>query len=175
MPTGTNEPTFEMENTIPRFDSGTANGVLIVLTFSEALDPDSLPPGAAFFINTITTNVSVDNVSIAGAIVTLTVSPPILVDQTVEVSNNAYDGAGYVPLKDFAGNEGHTCRADRPLHDHEQHAIRTTNDPACRTRRRTSEVSLEKSSRHSRIHRPRIPSRCRLLSTIGHRMDPNHQ
>ena len=104
-PTGTDEPTFELDNTIPAFDSGTANGVLIVLTFSEALDPDSLPPGAAFFINTITTNVSVDNVSIAGAIVTLTVSPPILVDQTVEVSNNAYDGAGYVPLKDFAGNE----------------------------------------------------------------------
>ena len=105
MPTGTNEPTFEMENTIPTFVSGTANGTMIVLTFSEALDPDSLPPGAAFFINTITTNVSVDNVSIAGAILTLTVSPPILVDQTVEVSNNAYDGAGYVPLKDFAGNE----------------------------------------------------------------------
>ena len=104
-PTGTDEPTFEMDNTSPTFDSGTANGVLIVLTFSEALDPDSLPPGAAFFINTITTNVSVDNVSIAGTMVTLTVTPPILVDQTVEVSNNAYDGAGYVPLKDFAGNE----------------------------------------------------------------------
>ena len=43
-PTGTNEPTFEMDNTIPTFVSGTANGVLIVLTFSEALDPDSLPP-----------------------------------------------------------------------------------------------------------------------------------
>ena len=93
-----------MENTIPSFVSGTANGVLIVLTFSEALDPDSLPPGAAFDIST-NNSVTVDNVSIAGAIVTLTVTPAILVDQHVVVSNNAYDGAGYVPLKDFAGNE----------------------------------------------------------------------
>ena len=105
MPTGTNEPTFEMDKIAPTFDSGTANETMIVLTFSEALYPDSRPPGAAFFINTISTNVSLDNVSIAGAIVTLTVSPPILVDQTVEVSNNAHDGDGYVPLKDFAGNE----------------------------------------------------------------------
>ena len=37
--------------------------------------------------------------------VTLTVTPAILVDQHVVVSNNAYDGAGYVPLKDFAGNQ----------------------------------------------------------------------
>ena len=80
-PTGTDEPTFEMENTIPTFLSGTANGVLIVLTFTEELDPDSLPPGAAFDISTITTSVTVDNVSIAGTMVTLTVTPAILVDQ----------------------------------------------------------------------------------------------
>ena len=103
-PTVTNEPTFDLDNTIPRFASGTANGVLIVLTFSEELDPDSLPPGAAFDIST-STSVTVDNVSIAGTMVTLTVTPAILVDQHVVVSNNAYDGAGYVPLKDFAGNQ----------------------------------------------------------------------
>ena len=103
-PTGTDEPTFDLDNTIPRFDSGTANGAMIVLTFSEALDPDSLPPGAAFDIST-STSVTVDNVSIAGTMVTLTVTPAILVDQHVVVSNNAYDGAGYVPLKDFAGNQ----------------------------------------------------------------------
>ena len=48
---------------------------------------------------------TVDNVSIAGTMVTLTVTPAILVDQNVVVSNNAYDGAGYAPLKDFAGNQ----------------------------------------------------------------------
>ena len=68
------------------------------------MDPDSLPPGAAFDIST-STSVTVDNVSIAGTMVTLTVTPAILVDQHVVVSNNAYDGAGYVPLKDFAGNQ----------------------------------------------------------------------
>ena len=103
-PTGINEPTFELDNTVPTFESGTANGVLIVLTFSEELDPDSLPPGSAFDIST-NTSVTVNNVSIAGTIVTLTVTPAILVDQHVVVSNNAYDGAGSVPLKDFAGNE----------------------------------------------------------------------
>ena len=103
-PTGTDEPTFEMDNTIPTFASGTANGILIVLTFSEELDPDSLPPGSAFDISAGTTT-TVDNVSITGTMVTLTVTPAILVDQHVVVSNNAYDGAGSVPLKDFAGNE----------------------------------------------------------------------
>ena len=104
MPTGTNEPTFELNNTIPTFVSGTANGVLIILTFSEALDPDSLPPGSAFYIST-NTIATVNNVSIEGTMVTLTVTPAILVDQTVNVSNNAYAGTGTVPLKDFAGNE----------------------------------------------------------------------
>ena len=103
-PTGTNDPTFELDNTVPTFVSGTANGVLIVLTFSEALDPDSLPPGSAFDIST-DTRVTVNNVSIEGTMVTLTVTPAIIVDQTVDVNNNAYEGAGTVPLKDFADNE----------------------------------------------------------------------
>ena len=47
-PTGANDPTFELDNTVPTFVSGTANGTLIVLTFSEDLDPNSLPPGEAF-------------------------------------------------------------------------------------------------------------------------------
>ena len=81
-PRVTDEPTFELDNTIPslRLWHGQRRADSPHVLRSE-LDPDSLPPGAAFFINTITTNVSVDNVSIAGAMVTLTVSPPILVDQ----------------------------------------------------------------------------------------------
>ena len=43
-PTGANDPTFELDNTVPTFVSGTANGTLIVMTFSEELDPISLPP-----------------------------------------------------------------------------------------------------------------------------------
>ena len=103
-PTGTNEPTFELDNTIPTFASGTANGTLIVMTFSEDLDPNSLPPGSAFDIST-DSNVMVNKVSIEGTMVTLTVTPAIIVDQTVDVNNNAYAGTGTVPLQDTAGNE----------------------------------------------------------------------
>ena len=103
-PTGANDPTFELDNTVPTFVSGTANGTLIVMTFSEDLDPNSLPPGSAFNIST-DSNVMVNKVSIEGAMVTLTVTPAIIVDQTVDVNNNAYAGTGRVPLKDFAGNE----------------------------------------------------------------------
>ena len=103
-PTGANDPTFELDNTVPTFVSGTANGTLIVLTFSEDLDPNSLPPGSAFNIST-DSNVMVNSVSIEGTMVTLTVTPAIVVDQTVDVNNNAYAGTGTVPLKDFAGNE----------------------------------------------------------------------
>ena len=103
-PTGANDPTFELDNTVPTFVSGTANGTLIVMTFSEELDPNSLPPGSAFNIST-DSNVMVNSVSIEGTMVTLTVTPAIVVDQTVDVNNNAYAGTGTVPLKDFAGNE----------------------------------------------------------------------
>ena len=103
-PTGANDPTFELDNTVPTFVSGTANGTLIVMTFSEELDPNSLPPASAFNIST-DSNVMVNSVSIEGTMVTLTVTPAIVVDQTVDVNNNAYAGTGTVPLKDFAGNE----------------------------------------------------------------------
>ena len=108
-PTGANDPTFELDNTVPTFVSGTANGTLIVLTFSEDLDPNSLPPGEAFDVSALG-NFSapqpvVNSVAIEGTMVTLTVTPALFTDHTVTVSNNAYDdGMGRVPLKNFAGN-----------------------------------------------------------------------
>ena len=108
-PTGANDHTFELDNAVPTFVSGTANGTLIVLTFSEELDPNSLPPGEAFDVSALG-NFSapqpvVNSVAIEGTMVTLTVTPAIFTDHTVTVSNNAYDdGMGRVPLKNFAGN-----------------------------------------------------------------------
>ena len=108
-PTGANDPTFELDNTVPTFVSGTANGTLIVLTFSEELDPNSLPPGEAFDVSALgdfsAPQPVVNSVAIEGTMVTLTVTPAIFTDHTVTVSNNAYDdGMGRVPLKNFAGN-----------------------------------------------------------------------
>ena len=108
-PTGANDPTFELDNTVPTFVSGTANGTLIVLTFSEELDSNSLPPGEAFDVSALG-NFSapqpvVNSVAIEGTMVTLTVTPALFTDHTVTVSNNAYDdGMGRVPLKNFDGN-----------------------------------------------------------------------
>ena len=108
-PTGANDHTFELNNTVPTFVSGTANGTLIVLTFSEELDPNSLPPGEAFDVSALG-NFSapqpvVNSVAIEGTMVTLTVTPALFTDHTVTVSNNAYDdGMGRVPLKNFDGN-----------------------------------------------------------------------
>ena len=108
-PTGANDHTFELNNTVPTFVSGTANGTLIVLTFSEDLDPNSLPPGEAFDVSALgdfsTPQPVVNSVAIEGTMVTLTVTPALFTDHTVTVSNNAYDdGMGRVPLKNFAGN-----------------------------------------------------------------------
>ena len=107
-PTGTDEPTFEMDNTIPTLVSGTANGVLIVLTFSEDLDPNSLPQASSFSISALS-SLSVpepvaNSVSIEGTMVTLTVAPAFITDHIVQVYNNAHQGAGGVPLQDAAGN-----------------------------------------------------------------------
>ena len=108
-PTGANDHTFELDNAVPTFVSGTANGTLIVLTFSEDLDPNSLPPGEAFDVSALgdfsAPQPVVNSVAIEGTMVTLTVTPAIFTDHTVTVSNNAYDdGMGRVPLKNFAGN-----------------------------------------------------------------------
>ena len=108
-PTGANDHTFELDNAVPTFVSGTANGTLIVLTFSEDLDPNSLPPGEAFDVSALgdfsTPQPVVNSVAIEGTMVTLTVTPALFTDHTVTVSNNAYDdGMGRVPLKNFAGN-----------------------------------------------------------------------
>ena len=107
-PTGANDPTFELDNTVPTFVSGTANGTLIVLTFSEDLDPNSLPPGEAFDVSAVSSlpvpEPFANSVSIEGAMVTLTVAPAFITDHAVQVYNNAHQGEGRVPLKDFAGN-----------------------------------------------------------------------
>ena len=113
-PTGANDPTFELDNTVPTFVSGTANGTLIVMTFSEELDPNSLPPGEAFDVSALgdfsAPQPVVNSVAIEGTMVTLTVTPALFTDHTVTVSNNAYDdGMGRVPLKDFAGNAVETA------------------------------------------------------------------
>ena len=108
-PTGANDHTFELDNAVPTFVSGTANGTLIILTFSEELDPNSLPPGEAFDVSALgnfsTPQPVVNSVAIEGTMVTLTVTPALFTDHTVTVSNNAYDdGMGRVPLKNLAGN-----------------------------------------------------------------------
>ena len=107
-PTGANDPTFELDNTVPTFVSGTANGTLIVMTFSEELDPNSLPQASSFSISALS-SLSVpepvaNSVSIEGTMVTLTVAPAFITDHIVQVYNNAHQGAGGVPLQDAAGN-----------------------------------------------------------------------
>ena len=104
-PTGTNDNTFVLDNTAPIFVSGTANGVTLVLTFSEELDPSSEPPGEAFDVSTLISIPVVSSVALDGATLTLTVAPAVIAYQTVTVNNNAWSGAGFPPLRDAAGNE----------------------------------------------------------------------
>ena len=104
-PAGANENSFELDNTAPIFVSGTANGVTLVLTFSEELDPSSEPPGEAFDVSTLISIPVVSSVAIDGATLTLTVTPAVIAYQTVTVNNNAWSGAGFPPLRDAAGNE----------------------------------------------------------------------
>ena len=89
-PTGSDDNTFVLDNTAPTFVSGTANGVTLVLTFSEELDPSSEPPGGAFDVSAIATNPAVGSVALDGATVTLTVAPAVIAYQTVTVANNAH-------------------------------------------------------------------------------------
>ena len=83
----------------PTFVSAAVNGNLLVLTYDEALDEDSVPATSAFMIRG--PSVTVDAVAISGSMVTLTLSAAV---SATDVAAVTYTVPDMNPLRDVAGN-----------------------------------------------------------------------
>ena len=90
------------DTTAPSLVSATVNGATLVLTYNEALDPNSVPATGAFDVTGAGREVDIfEPVAISGSAVTLTLIQSVAIDATVTVS---YTAPSTNPLRDLAGN-----------------------------------------------------------------------
>ena len=84
----------------PAPSGATVNGTTVVLTYNKPLDGASTPPSSAFVLRVADNLVSVDEVSVNGSAVTLTLASPVpagqpvSLDYTQPMSNPIQDGSG---------------------------------------------------------------------------------
>ena len=93
---------FGPDETAPSFMSAAVNDDMLTITFDESLDDGSEPAASAFTVTVAGTERTVSDVSITGAVVTLTLSSPVDSGQTVTVS---YTRPAADPLQDPTGND----------------------------------------------------------------------
>ena len=80
----TGDNTFVVDNTVPMLDSGSVDGVSMVLTFSEALDARSVPGADAFTVR-VNRNQATTRAALAGA---------VAIDRKNGDANAGFTGAG---------------------------------------------------------------------------------
>ena len=79
----------------------TVNGTTVVLTYNKSLDGASTPSSTAFHLRMADNRVSVDEVSVNGSEVTLTLASPVQAGQTVSLD---YTQPMSNPIQDASGN-----------------------------------------------------------------------
>ena len=85
----------------PAPSGATVNGTTVVLTYNKSLDGASTPSSTAFHLRVADNRASVDEVSVNGSEVTLTLASPVQAGQTVSLdytqpmSNPIQDGSGH--------------------------------------------------------------------------------
>ena len=89
---------------LPTLSSATVNGTTLVLTYSEALDTNSVPAASEFTVEVAGSTAALANtdpVDVSGSAVTLTLASAVTVGQGVELDYTA----GTNPIRDAAGNQ----------------------------------------------------------------------
>ena len=92
----------DVDDAAPVLSSASVDGTVLTLAFSEALDTASQPPASSFAVPVGGTARTVDAVTVAGKVVTLTLSSAVTSGQTVTVGYTVPTGAK--PVQDAAGN-----------------------------------------------------------------------
>ena len=119
-------------------DAATVDGTTLTMTFDEALDPASVPPGSAFTVTVGGTAVALaspDPVAVRGRTVTLTLASAVSPGDTVTVSYTVPTGDGARPVKDTLGNDAvgfsnaAVTNATRTRYDYAQGFTTGTNAP----------------------------------------------
>ncbi len=118
----------DVDDTAPTLLNATVDGDELTLTFSEALDGDSIPPESSFAVTvahgprTVDARIrsdkgvtrvgrsahNVNEVTVSGKMVMLTLSSAVVSVETVTVGYTVPTGADATPVKDAAGNPAAT-------------------------------------------------------------------
>ena len=98
------------DTTPPTLASAAIDGATMTLTFSEALDPNSVPPNTRMGTKVGTRLVAAVSIRIAGRVATVTLPPNAAAvhGQTVTVTYGKPTGAGVKRLRDLSANEVET-------------------------------------------------------------------
>ena len=94
--------TFEVETVAPTVTALEVDSTTLTLTFSEAMDPAGKSATSAFTLRVAGSAVTVASYTVSSNKATFTISPPVVKDQTVNLSY-VKPGSGSV-LRDTAGN-----------------------------------------------------------------------
>ncbi|WP_245363222.1 SwmB domain-containing protein [Cohnella thailandensis] len=92
--------TLGSDKTAPRFASAAMDGMSVVLTYNEDLDPTSTPAPANFYVAVNDVAAQVTGVTVSGKQVWLKLQNSVAVGQKVTVAYTA----GELPLRDLSGN-----------------------------------------------------------------------
>ena len=87
----------------PQLDTATVNGATLTLTYDEALDGDSVPATTTFEVTVGSDGRGVDEVSVAGSVVTLTLASAVVAEDTVTVSYTPPSEDSAARIQDQAG------------------------------------------------------------------------
>ena len=93
-------PGHAVDGVRPELQSATVDGAMLVLTYDEALDEDSIPATGDFKVNVEGAERPLTQILVNESVVTLTLDSAAAPDQTVTVSYSA----GTNPIRDAAGN-----------------------------------------------------------------------
>ena len=107
---GSSPPSEEMtgtptETTPPELTAATVDGATLTLTYDETLDERSVPAPSAFVVTVGGATRTVNDVSVAGSGVTLTLSSSVTADDVVTVSYSAPWYVDLARIRDLLGNQ----------------------------------------------------------------------
>ena len=98
----------DADDVAPALASASVDGDALTLTYSEALDGDSVPPESSFAVTVGDSARTVDAAAVSGSTVVLTLSSEVTSGETVTVGYTVPTGADAKPVKDTAGNAAPT-------------------------------------------------------------------